>query len=218
MLDWEKIDTVLLDMDGTLLDLSFDNHFWKEFVPLHFAKKQGLSIETAKLQLEPGFKNMEGKLEWYCLDYWSEVLELDIAGLKAEVSMLIKVLPFVVELLEKIHQSPKKVFLVTNAHRDSLALKMEKTCLGDFFDGIVSAHDFGFPKEQADFWHLLQALVPFDKQSTLLIDDNLAALHSARQFGIAYLIAVSKPDTGLPKKVITGFPAIEDFRALMTGL
>jgi len=218
MIDWKKVDTVLLDMDGTLLDLNFDNHFWKEFVPLKFAEKQGLSIEAAKQQLEPQFKSMEGKLEWYCLDYWSNVLELDIAGLKAEISGLIAVLPHVAEFLEKVHHSPKKVYLVTNAHRSSLALKMEKTCLHEFFDQIISSHDLGFPKEHADFWRLLQQRVPFDKQTTLLIDDSLAVLNSARQFGIAHLISVSKPDTKLPKKQITDYPAIEDFRELTAGI
>ncbi|HBT55971.1 MAG TPA: haloacid dehalogenase, partial [Pseudomonas sp.] len=33
MLNWNAIDTVLLDMDGTLLDLHFDNHFWLEHMP-----------------------------------------------------------------------------------------------------------------------------------------------------------------------------------------
>ncbi|MCK9635745.1 MAG: GMP/IMP nucleotidase [Methylobacter tundripaludum] len=218
MIDWKKVDTVLLDMDGTLLDLNFDNHFWKEFVPFKFAEKQGLSIEAAKQQLQPRFKSMEGKLEWYCLDYWSDVLELDIAGLKAEISGLIAVLPHVTEFLEKAHQSPKKVYLVTNAHRGSLGLKMEKTCLQAFFDGIISSHDLGYPKEQAEFWRLLQQRVPFEKQSALLIDDSLAVLNSARQFGIAHLISVSRPDTKQPKKEITDYPAIEDFRELMAGL
>ncbi|WP_333874272.1 GMP/IMP nucleotidase [Methylobacter sp.] len=218
MIDWKKIDTVLLDMDGTLLDLNFDNHFWKEFVPLKFAEKQGLSIEAAKLQLQPRFKSMEGKLEWYCLDYWSDVLELDIAGLKAEISGLISVLPHVTEFLEKAHRSPKKVYLVTNAHRRSLGLKMEKTCLQEFFDAIISSHDLGFPKEHADFWRLLQQRIPFEKQTTLLIDDSLAVLSSAKQFGIAHLISVSKPDSQLPIKEIAGYPAIEDFRELMAGL
>jgi len=218
MIDWKEIDTVLLDMDGTLLDLNFDNHFWKEFVPLKFAQQKGISIGSSKKQLEPQFKSMEGKLEWYCLDYWSHTLQLDIAGLKAEISGLIAVLPHVTEFLEKLQQSSRKVLLVTNAHRDSLGLKMDKTCLQPFFDGIISSHDLGFPKEHAEFWCLLQQQQPFDKQTTLLIDDSLAVLNSARLFGIAHLISVSRPDSKQPKKNVTDYPAIEDFRELMTGL
>ena len=218
IIDWKKIDTVLLDMDGTLLDLNFDNHFWKEFVPLKYAQQKDLSLDAAKQALEPQFKSMEGTLEWYCLDYWSEVLQLDIAGLKAEISGLIAVLPHVTEFLEKLQQSSQRVLLVTNAHRDSLGLKMEKTCLQPFFDGIISSHDLGFPKENTCFWPLLQQQLAFDKQTTLLIDDSLAVLNSARQFGIAHLISVSKPDSKQPKKTVIDYRAIEDFRELMIGL
>ena len=218
MIDWKKIDTVLLDMDGTLLDLNFDNHFWKEFVPLKYAQQKDLSLDAAKQALEPQFKSMEGTLEWYCLDYWSEVLQLDIAGLKAEISGLIAVLPHVTEFLEKLQQSSQRVLLVTNAHRDSLGLKMEKTCLQPFFDGIISSHDLGFPKENTDFWPLLQQQQTFDKNTTLLIDDSLAVLNSAKQFGIAHLISVSKPDSRQPKKTVIDYRAIEDFRELMIGL
>ena len=218
MIDWKKIDTVLLDMDGTLLDLNFDNHFWKEFVPLKYAQQKDLSLDAAKQALEPQFKSMEGTLEWYCLDYWSEVLQLDIAGLKAEISGLIAVLPHVTEFLEKLQQSSQRVLLVTNAHRDSLGLKMEKTCLQPFFDDIISSHDLGFPKENTDFWPLLQQQQAFDKKTTLLIDDSLAVLNSARQFGIAHLISVSKPDSKQPKKTVIDYRAIEDFRELMIGL
>jgi 5'-nucleotidase len=218
MINWKEIDTVFLDMDGTLLDLRFDNHFWKEFVPLKFAEKQGLSVEHAKAHLIPRFKSKEGTLDWYCLDYWSDNLQLDIAGLKAELAELIAVLPHVSEFLEKIKQSSQRVLLVTNAHRDSLDLKMEKTGLQPFFDGLVSSHDFGLPKEHADFWHRLQHQHPFEKHNTLLIDDSLAVLKSARQYGIAHLVSISRPDSGLPKKEIVGFPAIEDFRELMQGL
>lgn len=218
MVNWKEIDTVLLDMDGTLLDLRFDNHFWKEFVPLKFAEKEGLSVEHAKAHLIPRFKNKEGTLDWYCLDYWSENLELDIAGLKAELAELIAVLPHVNEFLEKIKQSSHRVLLVTNAHRDSLDLKMGKTGLQAFFDGLVSSHDFGVPKEHADFWHRLQHHHPFEKQTTLMIDDSIAVLSSAREYGVAHLVSISKPDSGLPKKEIADFLAIEDFRALMPGL
>jgi 5'-nucleotidase len=171
MIDWKEVKTVLLDMDGTLLDLRFDNHFWKEFVPLKFAEKEGLSVEHAKAHLVPRFKSKEGTLDWYCLDYWSDSLQLDIAGLKAELAELIAVLPHVNEFLEKIKQSSQRVLLVTNAHRDSLDLKMEKTGLQPYFNDLVSSHDFGLPKEHADFWHHLQRKHPFEKHNTLLIDD-----------------------------------------------
>ncbi|WP_411726044.1 HAD-IA family hydrolase, partial [Methyloglobulus sp.] len=117
-----------------------------------------------------------------------------------------------------IKQSSQRVLLVTNAHRDSLELKMEKTGLQPFFDDLVSSHDFGLPKEHTDFWHRLQHQHPFEKQTTLLIDDSLAVLNSARQYGIAHLVSVSRPDSGMPKKEISDFPAIEDFRELMPGL
>ncbi|MCX7069137.1 MAG: GMP/IMP nucleotidase [Methylococcales bacterium] len=218
MIDWKFCDTVLLDMDGTLLDLNFDNHFWKEFVPLKFAQQQGLSVTEAKQQLAPRFKSMEGKLEWYCLDYWTEALQLDIVGLKAELSELIAVLPHVMEFLSKLQQSPKKVLLVTNAHRNSLGLKMEKTCLQPFFDDIISSHDVGFAKEHSEFWQLLHQQHRFDKATTLLVDDSLAVLNAARAFGIGQIIAVSKPDTKQSKRNISDFLAIEDFRELMVGL
>lgn len=218
MIDWNQIDTVLLDMDGTLLDLNFDNHFWKEFVPLKYAEKHRLLVDDAKAQLVPQFKSLEGQLEWYCLDYWTEALGLDITGLKAEISGLISVLPHVTEFLEKLQQSRQQVLLVTNSHRHGLAIKMQKTCLEPFFDGIISSHDFGFAKEHGQFWPLLQEQLNFDKRRTLLIDDNLQVLHSAKDFGISYLVSVSKPDSTQPKRSIADFPAIEDFRELMPGL
>ena len=218
MLDWKKIDTVLLDMDGTLLDLRFDNHFWKEFIPLKFAEKHGLAVEAAKDHLVPRFKSKEGTLQWYCLDYWTETLQLDIAALKLELADLIAVLPHVAEFLEKLKQTRHHVLLVTNAHRGSLSLKMEKTGLAEYFDAIVSSHDFGVPKENPDFWKYLSQSHPFDKKKTILIDDSLPVLNSARAYGIAELMAIAKPDSALPKKEIDGFRAIEDFQALMAGL
>ena len=218
MLDWSNIETVLLDMDGTLLDLNFDNHFWQEFVPQRFADLHQLSLRKAKQQLQPRFKAMEGRLEWYCLDYWSTELQLNIAGLKQELAGLIAVHPHVVEFLDAVRGPGRRLLLVTNAHRDSLNLKMQKTCLQQFFDAIVSSHDFGLAKEQQVFWQTLQDHHLFEKHSTLLVDDSLVVLRSAQQFGIAHLVSISKPDSQAPAREITEFPAVEDFRALMTGL
>jgi putative hydrolase of the HAD superfamily len=151
MLNWNQIDTVLLDMDGTLLDLHFDNHFWLEHVPLRYAEKHGLSREAAQDALTPRYSKVAGTMDWYCVDYWSRELELDIARLKEEVEHLIAVHPHVVDFLALVRQSRRTV-LVTNAHHKSLALKMRKTRLDGYFDAVICAHDIGVPKEHPEFW------------------------------------------------------------------
>ncbi len=85
MLDWRQIDTVLLDMDGTLLDLHFDNYFWLEHLPKRWAELSGISVSDAKQQLEAEYHELNGKIEWYCLDYWTKRLSLPITELKREV-------------------------------------------------------------------------------------------------------------------------------------
>lgn len=215
MINWEDIDSVFLDMDGTLLDLNFDNHFWQEFVPRRFAERNGLTGEQAKTLLAPRFRAMEGRLEWYCLDYWSEQLDLDIAGMKEEVAGLISVLPHAVEFLEAARAACKRLVLVTNAHRKSLGLKMEKTSLHVFFDRIVSSHDLGAPKEDPEFWRKLGGIESFTPLRTLMVDDSLPVLRSARAFGMGHVLAVRRHDSTRPSRVITEFPAIEDFREIM---
>jgi putative hydrolase of the HAD superfamily len=218
MINWKEIDHIFLDMDGTLLDLRFDNYFWQEFVPYKYAERHTLPLETAKSHLLPRFKSKQGTLEWYCLDHWSEDLQLDIAALKTELIDMISILPYVIEFLTKLQSCAQQVILVTNAHRDSLDIKMSKTGLFGYFDAVVSSHDFGLPKEHHAFWQNFHTEYPFDKARTLLIDDSIAVLNSARLFGIKNLISISKPDSSLPKRDIEDYMSIEDFRELLTSL
>jgi putative hydrolase of the HAD superfamily len=215
VLDWNNIDTVFLDMDGTLLDLHFDNHFWLQHVPQRYAEKHGLSRHDATAKLLPLFKSMEGTIDWYCVDYWSKELDLDIALLKEEVQHLIQVHPFVLEFLKQLQYTGKQRVLVTNAHQKSLALKMKNTPLSGLLDTIISAHQLGLPKEQADFWQKLSHIYDYKPQKTLLIDDNLHALQSAKDYGIAHLLAIYQPDSQTGIKEVGAFQAIHSFKEIM---
>lgn len=208
----------MLDMDGTLLDLHFDNHFWLEYVPLKYAEDKGISLEESKALLMEQYKEIEGTLNWYCVDHWSRKLELDIALLKEEVDHLISVHPYVVDFLEAVNAAGKRTILVTNAHQKALALKMKKTRLDHHFDEIVSSHQIGHPKESQKFWSSLQACLPFDPARTLFIDDSLSVLKSADKYGIKHLIAVLKPDTKAPARQIEGFSGVENFKDLLPDL
>jgi HAD superfamily hydrolase (TIGR01509 family) len=218
MIDWTRVQTVFLDMDGTLLDLYYDNHFWREHVPLRFAEKQKISLEEAKQELASRYHHRASTLEWYCVDFWSCELGLDIAELKEEVSHLIAIHPDVPDFLKAAHQAGKRVVLVTNAHRKSLDLKMRKTGLENYFDALHTSHDIGLPKENPAFWIGLQSREPFDPNTTLLVDDSLPVLRSAQAYGIAHLLAVRFPDTKLPEKDPEEFEAIHSFRDVMGGL
>ncbi len=216
-LHWQAIDHVLLDMDGTLLDLHFDNYFWRQHVPLRYAEKYELEVDEAKQKLFPIFRSVEGTIDWYCVDYWSETLGLDIAELKREVDHLIAVHPTVPAFLAAVRESGRRSVLVTNAHHKALTLKMERTGLDAHLDLIICAHDFGVPKEDQAFWQALRRELDFEPARSLLIDDSLPVLRAAREYGIGQLLAVYQPDTKEPRREITEFPAIHGFDEIMPG-
>jgi len=81
---WEQIDTVLLDLDGTLLDLAFDNFIWLARVAEIYAENHGLSLAETHAELAPRFHRVQGTLEWYSIEYWSAQLGIDIARVHRE--------------------------------------------------------------------------------------------------------------------------------------
>ncbi len=212
---WSQIDTVLLDMDGTLLDKYFDDYFWEEYVPEVFALENGLTPIEARKELLKRYKRVENTLEWTDLDYWSTQLGLDIPELKCKVDHLIKVHPYVIDFLKLMRQKGKTVHLVTNAHSKTLEIKMRKTELGRWFDRIVCSQEVGEAKEQPVFWQKLEEILGFDKQRTMLADDTAKVLQSARSYGLKHLIYVAKPSSRLDIDYSDEFPSIVYFKELM---
>ncbi len=215
MIDWQRIDTVFLDMDGTLLDLHFDNYFWLSHLPARYAEHTSLSLAQANVQLEALIQRQQGTLNWYCLDFWTETLGLDIRQMKDEVKHLIAFRPHVEYFLEALKKSEHRVVLVTNAHNKSLNLKLSITRLDSFVDNIVCSHDLGMPKEEVAFWHALQEVEPYDPDKTLFIDDSIAVLNAARQYGVKYLYTILQPDSQQPARQGLDFVAIDKFRDLI---
>jgi len=202
-INWSEIDTILLDMDGTLLDLNFDLHFWMEYLPLVLANKHNLTHQESKDKFYPVMRAEEGKLHWYCLDYWQKIFELDIAKLKEDVAHLIQVHPFVLEFLEQARQHNKRIYLVTNAHRKTIQLKMRVTNLEQYFDAIISSHDY--------VWCQLEASIHLNKAKSIFFDDSKTVLKSAKKFGIGTVVAISKPSSQIETKLVEGFFNIETF-------
>ncbi|QHJ12498.1 GMP/IMP nucleotidase YrfG [Paraglaciecola mesophila] len=217
-LPWNKIKTVLLDMDGTLLDLHFDSHFWLEHLPKTYASINGISEEQGKEYMMAEYRQVFGTIDWYCLDYWADKLQLDIMQAKREVEHLIAMRDDTIPLLDALRESGREVVLVTNAHPDSLSLKIEHTALDSHIDTLISTHEFGVTKESQLLWQKLQQRLGFDCEHTLFVDDSLPILQAAKDFGIAHLLAVSNPDSQLPLKDVTQFLATSDYRTMLDAI
>ncbi|HET8882432.1 MAG TPA: GMP/IMP nucleotidase [Solimonas sp.] len=216
LVDWSAVDWVLLDMDGTVLDLAFDNYFWRELVPERYAQKHGLTLDAARAELAPKFTAIEHTLPWYCTDHWSAQTGLDMAGLKREIRARIKPIDGVETFLQQVRRSGRQLWIVTNAHRDSWQLKLEHTGFRRYFERVISSHDFGYPKEDGRFWTAMRAEHDFDPQRALFVDDSMPVLSAAEAFGIAQVIGIRKPDSGLPGRPLPAMRSVETLAELAT--
>ena len=218
MLDWSKVTTVLLDMDGTILDLHYDNHFWLEYLPKRYSEMADISFEQAKKRLIEHYERVQGTIAWYCLDYWAEQTQLPIVELKKEIAHLISLREDAKAFLIALKKTGRDIVLVTNAHPDSLSLKIERTQLDQYFDTLYSTHQFGVTKESQVLWQKLEAHHGFNKANCLFIDDSPVILKSAQRFGIGQVLAVANPDSKRPHQEITEFPSITDFTSMIPAL
>lgn len=167
-LPWHQIDTVLLDMDGTLIDLHFDNHLWQQLVPTRYAERLDLPLDQARAQIDAHYHAVSGTLDWYCVDYWSQTLGLDIRALKQEILEKIQWRPNVIPFLAELRAAGKQLVLFTNAHPASLSVKDARLGLAGHLDLMVSTHELGWSKESQHCWQALAERLAFDPAAPCL--------------------------------------------------
>jgi putative hydrolase of the HAD superfamily len=207
--DWALVETVCLDMDGTVLDLRFDNLFWLEALPRRWGELRGLDAAAALTLLKPRFDAKRGTLDWYCIDHWSEELGFDVAALKSELRGHVRFLPGATDFIDRVRALGKRVLLTTNAHPISLDIKNRQTGLARHFDELISSHEFGVPKESPEFWARLGRGHGVAAEWTLFVDDSRPVLEAARVAGVRWIYQVLQPDSAQPPHVAApGIPGV----------
>jgi len=213
-IDWSHVDTVLLDMDGTLLDLHYDNYFWLQHLPQKYAELNHISEQDALAVMYPLLEDHKGTLNWYCVDFWSDTLQINIMQHKAEITHKIAYRPGAQDFLTYCQQHSSNVRLITNGHRKVLDLKIQKTNIDQYFDDMVCSHELHAPKEQQGFWYNLQKQKAFDPEKTLFIDDSEAVLDSAHRYGIKHIFSIEQPDSNKQREVPSKYSMLRNFEQL----
>jgi putative hydrolase of the HAD superfamily len=209
------IKNVLLDMDGTLLDKYFDDYFWEHLVPEKYADKHGMTFGKAKEELLKKYQSHEQTLNWTDIDFWSRELGLDIFALKEQIRHLIEAHPHVEDFLRLMKSRKKRIYIATNAHDKVLTMKLKKTDLGRYLDGAITSAEMGFPKEKLEFWHRAEKKLNFHRNDSLFVDDTVAVLRTAKQYGIDYLIHKAKANSRIKPVHSPDFATIVDFNELI---
>jgi len=134
-----KLKIISFDVDGTLVDLEYNDLIWFKEIPELVAKKKKVSFEKSlKYVSEEYIKLGEHNLNWYDINYWITYFKLEVSPKKIleKYESQVKIFPEVIPLLEEL----KKNFIlivITAMPREFLIPKMKK--LEKYFKFCFSA-------------------------------------------------------------------------------
>ncbi|MFH0837118.1 MAG: HAD family hydrolase [Candidatus Aenigmatarchaeota archaeon] len=200
MINWNKIENILLDMDGTLIDSYHEDHFWEFLIPQEYAKIHNIPIERAISKLKAKYAPTKGTLLWSDMQHWSNETGINLWKLRDESKNILQAHPHTIKFLEFLKKEKKKIFLVTAAPLDDVEFKIGHTEIKKYFDGIYSQIEMKIPKEKIIFWKELQKLIGYNPDTTLLAEDNEEILAAARASGIKHLVFKMTRNSQKPPK------------------
>ena len=199
----KDIDCMLVDMDGVILDNTYDNNFWQNQIPGVISKNKNISFEDAKRLAVQIFNYKKNTKDWYDVDYWSNMLNVDIeAEKRSSISFdRIQLYEGVTKTLNKLKDN-FRLILITNAHRKTLNIKLEKYDLNPYFENMICAHELHYVKENIQLWYMLKSRFKLDYTKTLLIEDTINNIKVGLSAGISQAVYLGDESYEDSKKIL----------------
>lgn len=183
----------LIDLDGVILDTKYDNYFWQVYIPKVYADKKSITIEDSINITHTLFNYKKKTKDWYDIEYWSNLLNIDIKAEKEKQENVDRIAykEGAIQVLEKLVAHNKQLFLVTNAHRKTLDIKLKKFDISEYFSQMICSHELGYIKENIQFWHILRVKLNIDFKNTILIEDTIDNINSAYHAGLRNFVYIT---------------------------
>lgn len=205
-------------MDGTLLDLAYDDFIWNHLLPIRYAEIHQCTIEQSKTTLFEFYQEHNHTLNWYSSRFWTAKVGVDVLAMQIEYKDKVKKREGCLELLNYLKENGYSIWLATNADAAGLKLKLEKTHLADYFDVIISSETIGHAKEFVEFWEILAKQHPFDAKTSYFIDDTEKVLNGAKKFGIHNLFSIQQPSSDNAPRTEFAYPMLNNLTDLIQHL
>ena len=216
MVKLNSTTAILSDLDGVILDLAYDKKFWELWLPEQVTRQTNKSIEEAKAEIMTEIDIQRGTLNFYDLNYWDDLLNVDCMQIFQEKEERCSYLAGSYEALQRLSTLKNPKYILTNGDPRIQEYKAETQNFLEFFDSIFYSMHAGYPKESKEFWALARHNLNLEFEDAIFIDDDLKVVTAAAKAGIKQVAWITPGKNRILQNGIETFASLADLISTIT--
>ena len=216
MVKLHSTTAILLDLDGVILNLEYDVKFWQSWLPDHVANQSNRSLEEIKAEIQAEIDIQRGTLNFYDLNYWDNLLNVDCMNIIKEQEEKCSYLEGSYEALQRLSTLKNPMHILTNGDPRAQEYKAETQNFLEFFDSIFYSMHAGYSKEEKEFWALARHNLNLDFEDAIFIDDDFKVITAAAKAGIKQVIWITPGKNRVLQNGVETFPSLAELTTAIT--
>ena len=216
MVKLHSTTAILLDLDGVILNLEYDIKFWESWLPDHVANQSNRTLEEIKAEMQAEIDIQRGTLNFYDLNYWDDLLNVDCMKIIKEQEEKCSYLEGSYEALQRLSTLKNPMYILTNGDPRAQEYKAETQNFLEFFDSIFYSMHAGYSKEEKEFWALARHNLNLDFEDAIFIDDDFKVVTAAAKAGIKQIIWITPGKNRVLQNGIETFPSLAELTAAIS--